>query len=244
MFYLLIAFLLFLLTLFYSLVKKIESFESNPTSLIVIARYNEKLEWLSEEPFSKHKVLVYNKGVNEDFFPVENVVRLENVGRCDHTYLYHIVNHYDDLTDIIIFLPGSVNIKMEKSKTMVQKIDETQKAVFLSTPTNKSDLYHFKLDEWMASSPENNSINNESKLELARIRPFGEWFQSKFGDYDMTHVSYGGILSVSKKDVLQHPKSFYEDLLEELSHTSNPEVGHYVERSWQAIFSMKDTLIV
>jgi hypothetical protein len=218
----------------------------NPTSLIVIARYNEKLKWLSDKPFSNHNVLVYNKGVNEDFYPVKHVVRLDNVGREGHSYLYHIVNHYDDLTDIIIFLPGSVNMshKIEKSKMMLQKIEETKKAVFPAFSVNKSELYDFKLDEYMASSPENNSINNESTLELARIRPFGQWFQSKFGDYDLTRLSYGGVLSVSKKDVLQHPKSFYEKLLEELSHSSNPEVGHYVERSWQAIFSMKDTLIL
>jgi len=241
-----IVIFLFILTLFYSFVKKVESFESNPTSLMVVARYNEKLEWLKEEPFSKHQVLVYNKGINDDFYPVDNVVRLKNVGRCDHTYLYHIVNHYDKLTDIIIFLTGSVNLphKMDKSKSMIEKIDETHKAIFLASPVDKSSLYDFKLDEWMATSPENNSINNETQLELSRIRPFGEWFKSRFGDHELTHVSFGGILSVSKKDVLQHPKSYYENLLEELSHSSNPEVGHYVERSWQAIFSLKDTLIL
>jgi len=213
---------------------------------MVVARYNEKLEWLKEEPFSKYNALIYNKGVNDDFYHKGDVVQLDNVGRCDHTYLYHIVNHYDHLTDILIFLPGSVNLphKIEKSKQILQKIEETQQAVFISEPVDKKQLYDFKLDEWMATSHENSSINNETTLELCKIRPFGKWFESKFGTHVLTHVSYGGTLSVSKKDVLQHPKSYYENLLEELSHSSNPEVGHYVERSWQAIFSLKDTVIL
>ncbi len=219
---------------------------SNPNSrLMVVARYNETLEWLKEKPFSNHPVLVYNKGVNEHFYNPGNVVHLNNVGREGHTYLYHIVTHYDDLTDIILFLPGSVHLpsKINHCKRMVQRIEETRQAIFLSTPIHMPVLYDFKLDEWTCSSPENKHIHPESKLTLSPIRPFGKWFESRFGNYSLSHISYCGILSVSKKDVLQHPKSYYESLLKELSDSSNPEVGHYVERSWQAIFSMKDTRI-
>ena len=35
------------------------------------------------------------------------IINLENVGVCVHTYFYHIIEHYDNLDDIIVFLPGS-----------------------------------------------------------------------------------------------------------------------------------------
>ena len=34
---------------------------------IVIARYNEDLEWTLDYPFNKYQYIVYNKGDNEDF---------------------------------------------------------------------------------------------------------------------------------------------------------------------------------
>jgi len=212
------------------------------TSLMVVARYNESLEWLKDEPFSKFPVLIYNKGVNDHFYHAGPVVSLENLGREGHTYLYHIVQHYDNLTDIILFLPGSVDspIKIEKGKQMVERIHQTNEAVFLGSPMNEIQLYHFIIQSHTSSSPENNLLNPEAKLEPSKIRPFGRWLNATMGLYPLKHVSYNGILSVSKRDVLQRPKSFYENLLEELNHP-NPEVGHYIERSWQVIFSMNDT---
>ena len=74
---------------------------------IVISRYNENLEWLNYEPFNKYKNIIYNKGPNDDFCKTNNikVFNLENIGRCDHTYLFHIIENYDNLADITVFLP-------------------------------------------------------------------------------------------------------------------------------------------
>ena len=35
--------------------------------ILVIARYNENLDWLTEEPFNKYNSIVYNKGINDNF---------------------------------------------------------------------------------------------------------------------------------------------------------------------------------
>jgi hypothetical protein len=240
-----VAIVLLLLSLFFSFYQK-EGYESRNDILMVVARYNERLEWLKYEPFSKYKVLVYNKGINEDFYNPGEVETLPNVGREGHTYLYHIVKHYDNLNDITIFFPGSLNLhnKIEKGIKTVLEIEKTNKAVYVTDSKDISSLYDFTITNYASTSEENLSLNDESKLELARIRPFGEWSKSKFKNNSHTHYSNHGVLSVSKKDVYQRPKSFYEDLLEELSHTSSPEVGHYVERSWQPIFLMKDTLLL
>ena len=64
---------------------------------IVVARYNETLGWLNEYPFNQFKYIIYNKGDNYTFVKtgVQQIINLENVGRCDHTYLYHIIENYN-----------------------------------------------------------------------------------------------------------------------------------------------------
>ena len=86
---------------------------------IIIARYNEDLKWTLEKPFDQFKYIVYNKGDNENFEKknVKEIISLENVGKCDHTYLYHIIENYNNLADINVFLPGSLDLKYKKKNS-------------------------------------------------------------------------------------------------------------------------------
>jgi len=52
----------------------------------------------------------------------------------------------------------------------------------------------------------------------------------------VTIASYYGLFSVSKKHVHNHSKEYYIKLMKEFPRHSNPEVGHYFERAWVAIF--------
>ena len=97
-------------------------------------------------------------------------------------------------------------------------------------------MYDFTLDEWMASDIQNRGLNPESKLELSEIRPFGKWYEYYFNDIIVHCMTYWSIFSVDNKDILQHSKEYYENLIKQLSNTSNPEVGHYFERAWCAVF--------
>ena len=83
-----ILFLIFILflSILYSR-KRIETFE---TCVILVARYNEDLNWLKEEPFNQYEYVVYNKGHNEDYYKSDKFkyeIKLENVGREGHSYL-------------------------------------------------------------------------------------------------------------------------------------------------------------
>ena len=71
---------------------------------IVVARYNENLDWLKKIKKSKDlKITVYNKGKDDIDVPF---IQLPNIGRESHTYLYHIINNYDNLADQTIFCQG------------------------------------------------------------------------------------------------------------------------------------------
>jgi len=179
---------------------------------------------------------------------LKKTIKIDNVGRESHTYLYHIINNYDNLADVTIFLPGSSDngIKKKNSNLLLYKImKNNNNTIFIGEKYDNVQAYfnNFTLDDWSSTDKSNKHINPESILEKCKDRPYGKWYKKHFPDLLTKYVAYGGIIAISKKHILQHPKSYYENLIQELSTTSNPEVGHYFERSWQAIFSPMDDAI-
>jgi hypothetical protein len=67
---------------------------------IVVAKYKEDVEWTKK---IKHKVTIYDKSDS----PIEGSIKLKNVGREGETFLYHIVNNYNNLDDVTVFLQGN-----------------------------------------------------------------------------------------------------------------------------------------
>ena len=210
---------------------------------IVISRYNEDLDWLKDDPFNKYPVHIYNKGINDDYYQspnIKNIILLKNVGRESHTYLYHIIHNYNNLSNITIFLPGSNSMlhKYYKSKLLIDEIEKHNDTVFVGEYYNdvKNDLYDFTIDSYKSTNENNYKLNSIQDTEPSKIRPFGKWFEDKFPKIKSNFVSYYGIIGISKKDIIKHPLSYYENLIKELENSSNPEVGHYFERSYHAIF--------
>jgi hypothetical protein len=210
----------------------------------VVARYNEKTDWFNHAPFKNMDMICYNKGprLPENCFNEHcKVVELDNVGRCDHTYLYHIIQNYNNLAPITLFLPASCMDAHKKSFTfsVLQHLIESKNTVLQGGIWNdiRKDMYDFTLDEWKATNHENIIQNSESKLAPSSIRPFGKWFDANFGENLHVKIfSFYGIIAIAKEHIIQHPIDRYQKLIKYVDSDSNPEAGHYMERSWGAIF--------
>lgn len=213
----------------------------NSDVVLVISRYNESLEWLNDEKYTKYKSICYNAGNDENFYKPDNmeIVKIENKGKEAYTYLYHIIKNYDKLSDKTVFLPGSCEDPQRQGQlnTLINNLDDNKNTIFISANYSdvKQDLYDFKLDEYCSTNKDNFKNNSNCKLNPSKIRPFGKWYENMFGDIKTTHVNYRGLLVIHKKHILQKKKEFYEKLILEFNHP-NDEVAHYFERSWEAIF--------
>ena len=79
------------------------------TKSIVVSHCSENLKWLNN--FSNNwDIYVYTKCKKEINTPMNSnikIIELPNSGGCDHTYLYHIVNNWNNLTDYIAFTTGN-----------------------------------------------------------------------------------------------------------------------------------------
>lgn len=219
------------------------------TCELVIARYKENLQWLSNFSTKKFsKVIVYNKGtagVECKFNERQcDQLFLANVGRCDHTYLYHIIHNYDKLADVTIFTTGSSDLRRKRKKLgfTVDKVFETHMSVFsthkLPTPLHVS-MKDFKLEVYRSSHPANfNGVGDRDTfiMKKADPRPFGKWYEKHFSGITLHEAVYAGVFAISKEHIMNRSKQYYEEMIKELEGSSNPEVGHYFERAWLAIF--------
>ena len=186
---------------------------------IIISRFNENLDWLKDPLFDKIHFIIYNKGINKDFYTPKNckIIKLPNKGRCDQTYLYHIVHHYNSLKNITIFLPGSADMenKMDKTRFIVECAIKNNIACF---PVEKcNDIYkkfrYFKLDNWNSSYSINQTYNNNN-VQPAQLRPFGLWYKYHFGNKTSEYYSINSIFSLHKEDILKNSNSMYDLLLQ------------------------------
>jgi DNA-directed RNA polymerase subunit F len=73
---------------------------------LICARYKENINWLL--PLKDDLITIYNKGDDDLYlFPKDKIVKLENLGREGGTYLYHIIQNYDNLDEHTIFIQGN-----------------------------------------------------------------------------------------------------------------------------------------
>ena len=210
----------------------------------VVARYNEDVEWSKTEPYSSIDTICYNKGPRiPGNCTLTNcrVINIDNVGRCDHTYLYHIIQNYNNLAPITFFMPGSCMDphKIGGTNSVLNHILETKNTVLQGQRMSNlyKELYDFTLDNWSATNIQNKTENPESELQKCSIRPYGKWFEANFDTNLVINIFiYYGIFAVSREHIIQHPIERYENLIKYVDSHSNPEAGHYMERSWGAIF--------
>jgi hypothetical protein len=77
-----------------------EKFNINEIN-IVVSRYNENIDWVIAY---NDIITVYNKGPNLNLnLNIKNIFNIDNIGREGHTYLYHIINNYNNLSLKTIF---------------------------------------------------------------------------------------------------------------------------------------------
>jgi len=207
----------------------------------VVAKYNENVEWTKK---LNHKVTIYDKSTN----PIEGSIKLKNVGREGETFLYHIVNNYNNLDDVTVFLQGN---PFEHVQLLVgwraQLTDEEINIVVNKMNTEINDTSDFSTFYQVLYNDPNGT--NGVNTTHACIRYYGE-MHSHFT------VSPGAQYIVPKKYILSRPLEFWKNLhlamydnerlngycQEQLwylayKHTMNYNVGNHDQEKMRCLYS-------
>ncbi len=215
----------------------------------IIARYNENIKWTN---FARDKCIIYNKGYE---LGLANEKLVPNVGRESETYLRFIIENYDNLPDICVFLQGKISDhiryirgmkpdpRLNHSLNYVSFLEKEAMSRGSSYPritVNADTRNNIWSKEWNKKKWKgydwylyNNYKNNKHII-------FHDWFVNNIRkDYPKKRfkIYRNAIFSVTKEKILRHPKEYYENLIKEVNWHVEPIEGHFFERSWYYIFN-------
>lgn len=170
----------------------------NPQKMtMVVARYNENLDWLKTVPWN---YIVFNKGRKNLPKWIKNAIKLPNIGREAHTYLTFIVDNYDHLPDYTMFVQGNPFVHQRE---LIKKIEEF-----------KGGKDFFPLTKIYVGRRDGLSRTERRIAELAR-----KIFVDEINYFPFPN---GAQFIVSKNGVLFHSKLTYQKILDLMAERISP----------------------
>lgn len=198
---------------------------------LIIARYNENIDWLYEilNRYMSIHITIYNKG---EKLNIKNKKITEkcilNRGHEAHTFLLHIIQNYETLSEVNVFLQANIedHIQGDKYKYVDKLIEDTLKVgKSQNAQTTIYNGYKFRIREY-----------NKKQLN-PYICNFGDFFTTHIQrDFPQNFLVYiNALFAVSNTLIRKRPLYFYK-MLYKLETNVHSELAHYMERSWYYMF--------
>lgn len=183
---------------------------------IVISRYSESIEWTK----GIERCIIYNKG--SPIITDHSVITLPNIGREGHTFLHHIIEHYDTLDEYTMFLQGFPFDHCPFLEQILKNYEWKRPFHIMA-----KDVRHITL------------VDDDTCTLLSSISTMLPTFNTIFNRTVENHRFYfgaGAQMCVSRDTIRTRPKEFYEKIRDMLSYSINPIEGYWLERFWPMIF--------
>ena len=221
---------------------------------LIVALYKEKDSLNIIEKFSRvyqYRPIIYNKGGLKVKSGIFKNINLQNIGLHTHSYLYHIVQNYEELSEVTIFLLGSGfrdKKKAKKAEWILRNGNNCEgfmaQHIWLSDENDyEFELPYYEVFDYSKRFLKANSKRFKTKMKRAETKPLGKWIEKntnqKFPNKRFLRSSKC-IFAVHKNLIHSRPLSYWENLLSLVNSESedvrNLEVVHFFERAWLSIF--------
>lgn len=195
--------------------------------MIVVAHYDEDLNWLKAK-YNPKEYIIFTKKNNLD---------LPNVGRESHTYVNYIVRNYHNLHDVTVFLQGNPFDHFPEGG--IESMTEQAK----SHPSGLSQNAYVH-DRGMNSAFTQFTIYQHSGQTVTPYKTnynLGEWLlETCQVTYSRSPKWYIGACFAATRAAIQSVSlDTWTRILESLAYDVNPVTGHYMERSWYFLMDLE-----
>lgn len=188
---------------------------------IVTSIYNDehKSSWVNSIP-KDVSITIYNKG--DGLKNINNYINIPNYGRCDYSFLWHIIKNYDKLSDRIIFTKINwndhsgcdLNTLLNKCKNFhFCDVGEREEYWIWIPDVNEKEKYSSEINHPNIGHAILSEKNNDKYKTLNIPEIYLKIFNRCCLPKNMILWGHGPCFSVSKELILRHPKSVYENLL-------------------------------
>jgi hypothetical protein len=195
------------------------------TKEIVTSFYNDghKLHWIHQITDCKKTIYQKNDKLKRgESFINNSYVNIPNYGRCDYAFLWHIINNYNNLSDITIFTKINwqdnhldFNKLLDKSNVYdyCEVGDHPEFHVWIDKQSTKIDEHYYV---------KNRCVNDVSNIEKDKIHIFEadrtpDYFKHIFKNSTLPRSQilwgHGPCFAVSKELIQLHPVTIYEWML-------------------------------
>jgi hypothetical protein len=213
------------------------------TKSIVLSRYKENVGWVCDYDDEDLQIFIYNKGITSSNVKSKNIktINRPNLGRESESFLYHIVENYDNLSDLIVFTQAW---PFDNIPSFFDYIDND---LMLEKAENYFNWYGEKYktcDENGAPEIYPISSGHPNKFNRTLKIIYEETFEKECPKE--IRFKSNGSFCVTKDLVLKNKKEIYEKLIKFLIYEEqvdydgifkyNPYEGHIIERMWGLIF--------
>jgi hypothetical protein len=170
---------------------------------LIIAHYKEDLSWL--------------KDFDNNVFVVKKDFHLPNKGREPSSYLWYIINYYDELTGVYCFLQGK---PLEHQPRLKEQLQTPFKGFYWLPAEGRTGLVCNN-----EGRPHDNGLDIKKFLEAAGI------------SYDGEEFTFNGCAQfmITAEQLRSKPKSYYERLYELLM--ADDKAPYVFERVVGLLFS-------
>jgi hypothetical protein len=201
----------------------------------VIIRFDEDLFWAQRE-FPYEDVIIYNK--NNDTLSLPHnfkEVKVENIGYLGGSYLKHIIDNYEKLAEITLFIQGypyehGITTPLAKHK---YGFNSSCKNIFAKCEKRTLGELNQELENLDFTS---GKYKDFEPLEYNLMHFVHTYFSSKYTLDTEVYVNLGAQFSVHKSTILRHSKEFYQKIYE-VFQKKFPMEDHYLERLWDLLFT-------
>jgi hypothetical protein len=222
---------------------------------VVLAHYKEDLGWLKAYLSKIDHLYLYckhqascQKGLPEDLQGAKlNIVHLPNEGRETHSYLTHIISHYNAISERTVFSLASLNGNWMRQLAFIFALTETKHPHRFKIKDHEMQQirdFHFRKKTIVARSLGDGYVNAKTNtIQLAKYRPLYRWMMHYFKqDLLKTHDRYGygqhgAIFSAKRHDIVKFSKPLYQQLLNANRGGDSMEAGYYMERLWRFMYA-------
>ena len=204
-----------------------KSANKKPRFQIVIARYNEPLDYLRYIPKKEdrdYEVIVSNSGNPEEKFECDRIILRENIGREAGHYLDFMASEYNSMADVVVFIQAGC---------FHHAVIDTMLELFWGTPNFQHQMSFLGTNN-VVGIPK---INRWSEAEHIMKSAWGKEAWSLPIDGKSWLIGGGAQFYIKKDIVLRRPPEHY---LRAIECARDPEssLAHVLEFQWPAMFDL------